>query len=232
VSSQPADDARDRTVPPDAETSPPGTPPEGEAEAAQPPAPRERRQLFRRRPKEGPPDVPPPVDPSPVTEADTDPAEGETTVIPTPEKERPPSVGQLRRRRKELLDQRQEVVYHLGGLAFELYRRDRLGEPVMRRRAAEVWGLDESVRDIDLQLEQIERTRRERREERRRRPAPEPVPLGHCVNCGAPWYQPEARFCWSCGAEITHPEAEAPPPEGGAGDDQPTGVISNGPERQ
>jgi hypothetical protein len=224
VSSQPADDARDRTVPPDAETRAPDQAPEGEASAAPPPAEREKRPLFRRRPKDEPA-PPPPVDPSPVSDADTRAAEGETTVIPKPEKERPPSVGQLRRRRKEIQDERQEVVYHLGGLAFELYRRDMLTEAVMRRRAAEVWGLDESVRDIDRQLEEIEHTRRERREERRRKPPAEPVPLGHCVNCGSPWYQADARFCWSCGAAITRPENGAPSTDDDEGDDQPTTVI-------
>ncbi len=224
MTTQPADDARDRNLPPDADTTPPEPAAGGEAEAGAEAAPRERRPLFRRRAKDAGADVPPPVDPSPVTPEDTAAAEGETTVIPTPEKERGPSVAQLRRRRKELLDQRQETVYHLGGLAFELYRRDLLGERVMRHRAAEVWGLDENVRDIDLQLEQIERTRRERREDRRRKPPPEPAPLGHCVNCGSPWYQGEARFCWSCGQAITHPEGDPAPEED---DDRPTTVISD-----
>jgi len=226
VTSQPADDARDRTVPPDSATHPPDQTPEGDAAAPPPPADRERRSLFRRRQKEEPAAAAAaPADPSPVADADTQAAEGETTVIPTPEKERQASVGQLRRRRREIQDERQEVVYHLGGLAFELYRRDLLTEAVMRRRAAEVWGLDESVRDIDRQLEEIEQTRKERREERRRRPPAEPVPLGHCINCGSPWYQAEARFCWNCGAAITQPENGGPSADDSHGDDQPTTVI-------
>src|SRR5437764_8151057 len=76
--------------------------------------------------------------------------------VPTPPPDAaPPLAGgraQLRRRRRELLDRRAEVVYHLGGLAFELFRRDLLSEPVMRVRAEEIAELDRSVRDIDERL--------------------------------------------------------------------------------
>lgn len=189
--------------------SPEPTPPS--ADEAPPAGGAPRWRLRRRQPE-----VPDASVPAPPLEEDEPPV---GVAQPQPE-----GAGKLRRRRRQLLTEREEAVYHLGGLAFELYRRDLLGERVMRHRAAEVWGLDENVRDIDLQLEQIERTRRERREERRRKPPPEPAPLGHCVNCGSPWYQADARFCWSCGQAITHPEG-APAPE--EDDDRPTTVISD-----
>lgn len=148
-----------------------------------------------------------------MTPEDTAAAEGETTVIPTPEKERGPSVAQLRRRRKELLDQRQETVYHLGGLAFELYRRDLLAEGVMRLRASEVATLDDSVRDIDVRLGEIDRARRERRNA-----VPEDLSVGCCLVCRTT-FRAEARFCSQCGTQVV------PPPIGG--DDQPTQVIAS-----
>lgn len=120
----------------------------------------------------------------------------------------------LRRERRRLLASREEAVYHLGGLAFELYRRDRLGEEVMRRRAGEVATLDDSVRDIDARLGEIDRERRERR---RRVPADEAV--GNCLECRAP-FRAEARFCWQCGSRLLPP---------GEGDGQVTAVITPGP---
>ncbi|MGD9694554.1 MAG: hypothetical protein AB7V42_02705 [Thermoleophilia bacterium] len=117
----------------------------------------------------------------------------------------------LRRRRKKLLAGRQEAVYHLGGLAYELHRRDMLAEEVLSLRAGEVAALDDSVRDIDARLDAIERERRERR---RRTDTAEHA--GNCLACRAP-FRAEARYCWQCGAQLV-------PTEGG--DDQVTVIIS------
>ena len=132
-----------------------------------------------------------------------------TEVIPAP----PPRerVGPLRRRRRALIAQRQEAVYHLGGLAFELHRRDLLVGDVMRRRAGEVALLDDMVRDIDIRLGEMERDRRERRT----RSGGE-LSAGSCVRCHAP-FRAEARFCWQCGARVM-PESE--------GDEQVTATIA------
>jgi hypothetical protein len=102
-------------------------------------------------------------------------------------------------------------VYHLGGLAFELYRRDLLREEVMRVRAGEIAQLDDSVRDIDARLFEIDRIRRERR-----RGAGADAHQGNCLDCRAP-FRAEARYCWQCGVLLA-PVAE--------GDDQPTAVIA------
>lgn len=136
-----------------------------------------------------------------------------TEAIPAPaDPPRPPGPGRLRRDRRKLLTQREEAVYHLGGLAFELYRRDQLPEGVMRLRAGEVAQLDDTVRDIDVRLGEIERERRERRT-----PEPADPAVGCCLVCRTP-FRAEARFCWQCGTQVV------PPPIGG--DDQPTAVIS------
>ena len=137
------------------------------------------------------------------------PAEGATEAIPaTPAQER---AGALHRRRRALIAQRQEAVYHLGGLAFELYRRDLLDEEVMRRRAGEVALLDDTVRDIDIRLSEMDRERRERRAR-----SQGDLSAGNCVRCHAP-FRAEARFCWQCGAQVV-PESE--------GDEQATATIA------
>jgi hypothetical protein len=147
------------------------------------------------------------------TPADAAPTEGEdapgSQALPAP---RPPATRRLRRDRKRLLTEREEAVYDLGGLAFELYRRGMLIEDVMRLRAGEVAQLDDSVRDIDAQLSDVARARRERRAPEAADPA-----VGCCLVCRAP-FRAEARFCWQCGAQVVPPPLD--------GDDQPTAVIS------
>ncbi|WP_217915727.1 hypothetical protein [Miltoncostaea marina] len=124
---------------------------------------------------------------------------------------RAPSARRLRRERRRLLARREETVYHLGGLAFELYRRDMLGEDVARRRAGEVAEIDDTVRDIDVRLAEIDQLRRERRSR-----APADPSVGCCVACRSPFHA-GARFCWSCGARLVPVSAE--------GDEQATAVI-------
>jgi hypothetical protein len=138
--------------------------------------------------------------------------DGDATVSSIPSASGP---RRLRRDRRRLLSEREEAVYHLGGLAFELYRRDQLPEGVMRLRAGEVAKIDDTVRDIDARLSEVERERRERRN-----PVPADPAFGCCLVCRTP-FRAEARFCWQCGTQVV------PPPIGG--DDQPTAVISAGP---
>ena len=138
--------------------------------------------------------------------------------VPTPPPDAaPPLAGgraQLRRRRRELLNRRAEVVYHLGGLAFELFRRDLLSEPVMRVRAEEVAELDRSVRDIDERL--LALAERPARPARTRKPK---EPEGVCPSCGSP-HTTVASYCWNCGVQL--PKAEAEEPDGS---EVPTGVV-------
>ena len=90
-------------------------------------------------------------------------------------KGRPATPSALRRERKAIIERRQAAVYHLGGLAFELYRRDMLGEDVMRLRARRLAEMDERVRRIDEVLGDRVRSRR---------PAGRPRPRGRR---GAAW---------------------------------------------
>jgi hypothetical protein len=177
---------------------PAGTP------AAAPAGPAWRRWVPRRRRPAGDGAAP---------DAD-EPAEQPTEAIPVPPRSERP--GHLRRRRRRLLTRREEAVYHLGGLAFELYRREMLGEEVMRRRAGEVAMLDDTVRDIDVRLGELDAERRERRARRKADPDP---PVGACLECRAP-FRAAARFCWQCGAALVPP---------GVGDEQVTAVIATPP---
>lgn len=170
--------------------------------------PKRRLRLPRRRPREAPSQEGEAATPG---APDADSAPPEATLPPPP---RPERAGALRRRRRRLLSRREEAVYHLGGLAFELYRRDMLREEVMRLRAGEVAQLDDSVRDIDARLHEIDRVRRERR-----RGGGADAQAGNCLDCRAP-FRAEARYCWRCGVLLA-PVAE--------GDDQPTAVIATRP---
>lgn len=133
-----------------------------------------------------------------------------TEVIPAPP--RPTGPRGLRRDRRRLLTTREEAVYHLGGLAFEMYRRDLLPQGVLAARAGDVAELDDTVRDIDVRLVAMERER----QERRARGATDAA-AGCCIACRTPFLA-EARFCWQCGAQVVPPPID--------GDDQVTAVIS------
>lgn len=215
-----ADDAPDpmSTAPADGLTPPPG-----DDDGSAPPRP--RRPLFRRRPKNiaapnaaGEPAGDTPGD-LPATQVEGD-GEQPTEVVELPAQP-PLNPGRMRRERRHLVGRRQETVYHLGGLAFELFRRDMLAEPVLCRRAEEVAEIDRAVIAIDeelLALEETRRTRRdERRNERREARARQMGPSGYCLSCGAP-HTDAANFCANCGAQVVHPTPDD--------NDQATAVLA------
>jgi hypothetical protein len=123
------------------------------------------------------------------------------TADATPAAPKPPTVGQLRRERKRLWDERQETLYHVGGLALELHRRDLLADELIRKRTLIVEQMDVRLAEIDAQLSEID-------DRRRRGRAREPEPAGYCLSCGAP-HVDEAAFCFRCGARITTAVADA-----------------------
>jgi hypothetical protein len=170
-----------------------------------------RRRWLRRRAEPATPEAP--AAPEAGEEATAAPADAPEAAQPTevvPAAPRPEGPRQLRRRREQLLTEREETVYHLGGLAFELYRRDRLSDEVMRLRAGHLAQIDDAVRDIDARLSDVERERRERRVK-----APSDPSVGCCLVCRTP-FRAEARFCWQCGSRLV-PDT--------VGDEQPTAAI-------
>jgi hypothetical protein len=150
-------------------------------------------------------------------EAERAPAAGGPGAGGEPEAGRSESPGELRRRRKRIVEERELALFHLGGLAVELRRRELLPEGPMRTRADQVAAMDESLHEIDARLEELAAERRERG----RRPQREDFSgtVGNCLACRAP-FSTGARFCWQCGTRL----APKPP------DAQDTGVIPRPPE--
>ena len=114
----------------------------------------------------------------------------------TPTKRRPPAppVGELRRERRALMRLREQRLRDLGGLALEMYRRDRFRENLLLERCAELIGLEARIHELDALLGGP-RGREGRRSAR--------------CECGAPllW---GSRFCANCGSPITaEPPSEA-----------------------
>lgn len=132
--------------------------------------------------------------------------------VPASDEARASRPARLRRDRRKLMAQREERLYHLGGLAFELFRRERLSEPAMVRRATEVAEIDAAVREIDDML-----TGSGGRARRSAPPLPEPPAV--CPACGTE-HAADARFCPACGVRRDAPDAP---------DAQPTAVLPPAP---
>lgn len=125
------------------------------------------------------------------------PAEEPADVEAAPVNERPPTIGQLRRERRRLWELRQESVYHLGGLALDLYGRGSLGDDLVALRA-------EVIADMDRRMALLDELLAEADDRRRRGRVRAPDPVGYCMSCGAP-HQAEAAFCFRCGARLHVP---------------------------
>lgn len=146
---------------------------------------------------------PPPAPSAEPPSPDADGPDGATS------KGRPASVAALRRERRDLFDERQQSVYHVGGLAVELRRRGMENPDLLSRRADLVLDLDQRIADLDRRLIALDGRRRQR----------VPPTAGYCMSCGAP-FQDEAAFCFRCGARVLPPD----PPEA-VEKDTPTTVI-------
>jgi hypothetical protein len=93
-----------------------------------------------------------------------------------------PPPRELKRERKALLQVREERLRDLGGLALEMYKRDRFSAALVVERCAELVAIEARIYEIDSLLDGSARLRREG---------------GTCV-CGAPLLI-GARFCATCG---------------------------------
>mgnify|MGYP001430125316 CR=1 FL=1 len=124
---------------------------------------------------------------------------------------RPSSVAGLRRERRDLFDQREEAVYHVGGLAVELRRRGIDDAELVNRRADLVLETDQRIADLDLRLTEMSDRRHHR----------VPATAGYCLSCGAP-FQEEAAFCFRCGARVLPPDE---PESDVTGQEMPTTII-------
>ena len=184
--------------------------------------PRVRRQsrgFFRRR---GPATEREPEQPTEAIPV-VPPAPGETGAadVVTVEEQPLPRGPHLRRNRAELVDEREETLFHLGGLVYDLYHRDMLTYPAAVTRARRVAEIDEAIREIDRQLTDMAEAKRARRA-----PAAAPPPeVGCCMACRAEFYA-GARFCMQCGTRVAAPEVPGgAPPAAAPPDAGDTGVI-------
>ena len=114
-----------------------------------------------------------------------------TTTPGTPADSRPayvaPSSRELKRERRALLDVREDRLRDLGGLAREMYKRDRFNAGLVVERCAELVAIEARVQEIDALLDGTARVRR--------------GGAGALCICGAPILL-GARFCATCGRQL------------------------------
>jgi hypothetical protein len=92
--------------------------------------------------------------------------------------------SELTRRRDELSKAFSEAQWDLGGLVYEMARRDHFRMDVVVRQAAK-------LQEIDSELGEIERLLR----------LEQAAAAGSCPSCGA-LYARGAVFCWQCGESL------------------------------
>jgi len=105
-----------------------------------------------------------------------------------------PPARELKRERKALLEVREERLRDLGGLALEMYKRDRFNAGLVVERCAELVAIEARVQEIDALLDGTARIRR--------------GGGGAVCICGAPILL-GARFCASCGRSLAPGSAES-----------------------
>src|SRR5438046_2325931 len=130
----------------------------------------------------------------------------------------PPPPGVLRRERRALLKLREERLRDLGGLIFEMYRRDRFRDDLVLERCAELIELDGRLQELESLLSFLRH-----RTPRSRCTCGAPLAWGahFCPNCGRPAgdraviacpgcghaLAADARFCAACGRPADGPDA-------------------------
>ena len=110
----------------------------------------------------------------------------DSTALPGPEYVVPPA-RELKRERKALLQVRDERLRDLGGLALEMYKRDRFTAGLVVERCAELVAIEVRVHEIDALLDGTAGLRR--------------GGGGAVCICGAPLLL-GARFCATCGRPV------------------------------
>jgi hypothetical protein len=118
---------------------------------------------------------------------------GRTYAVPPPR--------ELKRERKALLEVREERLRDLGGLALEMYKRDRFNAGLVVERCAELVAIEARVHEIDALLDGSALVRR--------------GGGGALCICGAPILL-GARFCATCGRALGAATVETRAPESGS----------------
>ncbi len=97
-----------------------------------------------------------------------------------------PPPGELRRERRALMRVREQRLRDLGGLALEMYRRDRFRGDLLVGRCAELIGLEARVHELDALLGGTRAQREQRFSARCECGAPLLLGAHFCANCGRP----------------------------------------------
>jgi hypothetical protein len=103
---------------------------------------------------------------------------------PTTVSDRGADTVELVRRRDQLADAYSEAQWDLGGLVYEMARRDHFRMDVLVRQAAR-------LQEIDAELGEVERLLH----------LEEAAAAGACSSCGA-LHAHGAMFCWQCGEPL------------------------------
>lgn len=135
----------------------------------------------------------PPLEPAGEAAADAESA----AVLDVPEALASSSRG-LRRQRRRLLQRREELLFHLGGLAYELHLLGELRPEVAQRRAGMVHEIDTTLQAIDAQLVKSG--------DPSGTSGRLPIVVGSCRTCHT-LFVADARYCMKCGAPLAPPEA-------------------------
>lgn len=118
----------------------------------------------------------------------------------------------LKRERRALLSEREDRIRDLGGLVFEMFRRDRFRVELVTERCADLVALEERLNELDALIASVNRRGGLRCEcgaplawgahfcANCGRPVG-PRPVVSCARCGAP-LPAEAKFCGSCGSAV------------------------------
>lgn len=126
----------------------------------------------------------------------------------------------LKREHRALLREREERIRDLGGLVFEMFRRDRFRVELVTERCADLVAIDERLEELDSLLAAA-------RHGGLRCECGAPLPWGahFCANCGRPVgarpvvacarcgspLPADVKFCSSCGSPVERPRE--PPAE-------------------
>jgi hypothetical protein len=150
--------------------------------------------------------------------------------------------GALKRERRALLREREERIRDLGGLVFEMFRRDRFRVELVTERCGDLGAIDERLDELDALLAAG-------RPGGQRctcgaplawgahfcancgRPAG-PRPVVSCARCGSP-LPADVRFCPSCGSPVeNHSDVPADTQPGGTPQEaEPVPAEAAGPRK-
>jgi hypothetical protein len=133
------------------------------------------RNRLRRRADEAVETETPPAAPEPAAPA---------PAAPPRRRRVAPPASELRRERRALMRVREERLRDLGGLALEMYRRDRFREDLLVERCTDLIALEARIHEVDALLALSSPLRRA-------------TPVARC-ECGAPLLA-AMNFCATCG---------------------------------